>query len=145
MNEPSTFEELYIWLEEMYCAYSRHLFAKQYSPRNDNAGDVMLWFVPLDAKHAAALEQAAESIAIQGGGVFEDLQPEAALILKLRIEQASALIEGLWTIPETPFAFPDVSFRELTHWLLVEYWNQRRISRACRDLALRADFSPDED
>ena len=142
LNQPKSLFQLYTWLDAAATrGHAPHLFPKQYEPRLDSVGSVQLWFVGFELPHRKSIEEAADKLWLHEEEAFSDLQLPANSLLLLRIEQARDLIGALITSPEgdqeSPFAYPDTTFRELVHWLLVDWWEARGHQWAMRDLARR--------
>src|SRR6266566_4420743 len=130
-NEPRDFQQLHFWLERMWQAGNfPHLFPKKLGAQYSTAQHVSMWLVLFERPHLAAIEKAAKNIWLHEEEVFQDLQAPANSLLRVRIEQARDLIGELLTKQETPFAYPDTTFRELIEWLLVDWWEHHGRHRA---------------
>lgn len=138
-NEPKSFKQLYHWLDRMRRVASDFPFEPLAVPfeSSRNVQSVYMWLCEFERTHTQAIEEAADRIWLHEKDTFRDLQDPVGSLLILRIERGRDLIEELITKNEAPFVYPDVTFRELVHWILIDWWSVNGFRRASLDIFVR--------
>jgi len=99
--------------------------------------DVWLWLSQFEQPFLKEIETAVCKLWLHEGGVLQELPPDAASLLHLRIVTAEEWISGFVTTEECPFDYPNGSFQEVVQWLLVHWWDTHGLHRASQVLFLR--------
>jgi hypothetical protein len=137
-NEPHDFKGLAEWLQyvEGKSGFRIEPLPLMSEP-HDTPQSVWLSLFQYDNQFDAALQPAIESLWLHEAGVFVDLPPDAAQVLLLRIYTAYEWLKEFVTKEESPLVYPDGEFQEVVLWLLVHWWKDHGIWRACHRLYLR--------
>jgi hypothetical protein len=139
-KEPHSFSDLETWLLSIVETIDSHVSFPTLSPEHcRNVPSLCLWLSGHESPHRIAIEKAADKLWLHEAEAFQDLQPDAASLLRLRIELAGSMIAGFATNQEPPFQYPVGLFQDVVHWLLVDWWNERGFQRAAEELFLRAN------